>query len=74
MKTTDTINPDQHPRDLLAEVLKALTDLKLGWDFCVQPEINSENIIILAVRSDDDLNELLGTPSCNLSEACESCQ
>jgi hypothetical protein len=74
MKLTDTLNPDQHPRDLLPEVLSALSAMNLGWDFAIQPEIDSENVRILVSRSDDDLNEPLGAPACNLGETYESCQ
>lgn len=66
------INTEQHPLDAIAETLqivnKKLAHLKISFELV---EKMGGHYIDVKDSSDD---EPLGTPSCNLGEACESCQ
>ncbi len=90
MKSYNTrpLNLDQPACGLLNEVSEALDELfrkhNLGYSvgICVEPmpEVKMDeppptSVTYLTIYvEDDDLNEPLGTPSCDLGEACESCQ
>lgn len=69
------INTEQPPADAVAEALqivnKNLAHLKISFELV---EKIGGDYIDVKDSSDDDLDEPLGTPSCNLGEACESCQ
>lgn len=69
------INTEQPPADAISETLqivnKKLAHLKISFELV---ERIGGDYIDFKDSSDDDLNESLGTPSCNLGEACESCQ
>ena len=69
------INTEQHPVDAISETLqivnKKLAHLKISFELV---EKIGGDYIDFKDSSDDDLDEPLGTPSCNLGEACESCQ
>lgn len=90
MSLTDPININQHPINLLAEAMEKLNSLLQVEGIGVSVRITFQNVkmdrgihetdvrveLIKTLDSDidDDLNEPLGTPSCNLGEDCESCQ
>lgn len=69
------LNAQQHPLDAIADTLQIvngkLAHLKISFQLV---EKMGGYYIDVKDSSDDDLNEPLGTPSCNLGEACESCQ
>jgi hypothetical protein len=90
MNLPEIINANQHPLDLLGEVVDKLNALlkaeKTGlavrttfYALRMDQGINNADFSIELIKTldsdiDDDLNEPLGTPSCNLGEDCESCQ
>lgn len=90
MKSYNTrpLNLDQSATGLLNDVREALDELfrknNIGYSagICVEPmpelkmdEPSPPPVTYLTLYvEDDDLNEPLGTPACNLGEACESCQ
>jgi hypothetical protein len=90
MSLTDPININQHPINLLAEAMEKLNSLLQVEGIGVSVRITFQNVkmdrgihetdvrveLLKTLDSDidDDLNEPLGTPSCNLGEDCESCQ
>jgi len=69
------INTEQHAADAIADTLQIvnqkLAHLKISFHLI---EKVGGDYIDFKDSSDDDLDEPLGTPSCNLGEACESCQ
>ncbi len=66
------LNTQQHPLDAIADTLQIvngkLAHLKIS--FQLVEKMGGYYIDV----NDNDLDEPLGTPSCNLGEACESCQ
>jgi hypothetical protein len=90
MKSYNTrpLNLNQSATGLLNDVREALDELfrknNIGYSaaICVEPmpelkmdEPPPTSVTYLTIYvEDDDLNEPLGTPSCDLGEACESCQ
>jgi hypothetical protein len=69
------LNAQQHPLDAIADTLQIvngkLAHIKISFQLI---EKMGGYYIDVKDSSDNDLDEPLGTPSCNLGEACESCQ
>jgi hypothetical protein len=71
------LNAQQHPLDAIADTLQIVNDklAHLKISFQLVEKMGGYYIDFKdSSDDDDDLNEPLGTPSCILGEACESCQ